>query len=149
MRKQPKHAPVRLAALALLFAATPSCGGEVEKYDWRNREIPWSYAPTKSSASAEHLAGTGTKGGSKIAQGWKFRLVDGKQLTVAPFELSKSHALFGEVRMAVGLFDKDSQMLATEVSAPITAENASFTFDVEPDAAKALWDVVVSFQKKD
>ena len=96
--------------------------------------------------SPTHLAATGTQG-APIAKGWKVHLVDGTKVTVHPFELSKQHELFGKCVMAVELYDKQSQKIETLVSTPITADGATFSFDVTEDIAKKTWDAIVWFRK--
>jgi hypothetical protein len=134
------------AALALLMAALPSCGPE-KKYDWKNREIPWTYGPTNDTATQVHLTGTGKKGPGAISKGWQCHLVDGKNLVVKPFELAASHALFGKVMLSVGLFDKDGKQLGAFTSGTVTAENATFTFELTEAVAKPLLDVVIWFRE--
>ena len=145
MRARQKRPVLRPAALALLLATVPSCGAET-KFDWKNRELSWVYGPTADTATYEHLAATGNKGKGPIAKGWKCRLSDGRQLLVEPYELSSSHALFGKVIMIVGLFDSSGNQIETVRSAPITASNASFSFDLSEDVAKPLYDLVIWFQ---
>lgn len=131
-----------LAALAFLFAALPSCGAE-KKFDWKNREIPWTYGPTNDTATKVHQTGTGKKGPGAISKGWQCRLVDGKNLVIKPFELASSHALFGKVILSVGLFDQGGQQLGAFTSGPVTAENATFTFELTEAVAKPLLDVMI------
>lgn len=131
-----------LAALAFLFAALPSCGAE-KKYDWKNREIPWSYGLTNDTATKVHLTGTGKKGPGAISKGWQCRLVDGKNLVIKPFELASSHALFGKVILSVGLFDQGGKQIGAFKSGTVTAENATFTFELTEAVAKPLLDVVI------
>ncbi len=138
--------PIRLAALApLLAAALVSCSRETAA-DPNSRKIEWTYGPTSGTATPEHVAGTGTKGGAAIAKGWTCRLVDGKRLTVSPYQLSSSHPLFGKVALSIGLFDKDSKDIGTVRSGTLTATNASFSFDLADDLAKRLFDVVIWYQ---
>ncbi len=146
MRSRPVHYRHGYAALALLLALVPSCGSET-KYDWKNREIPWTYGPTTGTARPEHLTGTGTKGGSAIAKGWKCRLSDGKRLTVKPYQLAQSHTLFGKAVMIVGLFDKNGEQLDSIRSDAIAAENATFSFELTEAMAKTLHDLVIWFGK--
>ncbi|MCB9876973.1 MAG: hypothetical protein H6835_05150 [Planctomycetes bacterium] len=139
--------PLRRASLALVLFATAACGGEAaEQTDWKNRELAWKYGPTTGAGSPTHLAATGTQG-APIAKGWKVHLVDGTKVTVHPFELSKQHELFGKCVMAVELYDKQSQKIETLVSTPITADGATFSFDVTEDIAKKTWDAIVWFRK--
>lgn len=133
-------------ALAFLFAALPSCGAE-KKYDWKNREIPWTYGPTNDTATQVHLTGTGKKGPGAISKGWQCRLVDGKNLVVRPYELASSHALFGKVILSVGLFDQSEKQLGDFTSGTVTAENATFTFELTEAMAKTLNDVVIWFRE--
>ncbi len=135
--------PCRAAALAFLLAA--ACGSGKET-DPNNREIPWTYGPTTGGATAVHTQGAG-KDGPPIAVGWKFRLLDGKRLAVVPYELAKAHALFGKVVMNIGLFDQTGKQIGTVRSDVIAAQAASFTFELEPDVASRLWDVVIWFRK--
>lgn len=134
-----------LAAFALLVLPT-ACSSEVAK-DPNNREIAWSYGPTQGGATQEHLIGSGTQGDGPVAKGWQCRLVDKKRLTIQPFSLAKSHPLFDQVVLVIGLFDQTGAQLATVRSAPVTAANASFSFDVEPDVAAKLWDIVIWYAK--
>lgn len=133
---------LRNAALAFLLFATAGCGRDMAA-DPKNREVPWTYGPTTGGATAEHVQGTGKRGGAAIAKGWQFRLQDGKRLTVRPYQLAESHPLFGKVAMSVGLFDKTGKELATVLSAAITAQNASFTFELTDAVASQLCDVVI------
>lgn len=138
--------PLATIPAALLLAAIAACGGSPAA-DPGNREISWSYGPTKGGATAEHVAGTGSEGGTAIAKGWQCRLQDGKLLTVRPYELAPSHALFGKVTLSVGLFDKTGKQLGTLRSPVLTAENATFTLEVPEDVAAQLWDVVFWYRK--
>lgn len=130
------------AALAFLLVATASCGRDMAA-DPKNREVPWTYGPTTGGATSEHVQGTGKQGSAAIAKGWQFRLQDGKRLTVRPYQLAESHPLFGKVAMSVGLFDKTGKELGTVDSAAITAQNATFTFELTDTVANQLCDVVI------
>jgi len=132
--------------MAFLLVALAACGGGTAP-DPNSRDIPWTYGPTKGGATAEHARGTGSDGGTAIAKGWQCRLQDGKHLTVQPYQLATSHALFGKVAMTVGLFDKTGKQLATLVSPVITAENATFTLELGDEVASQLWDVVFWYSK--
>jgi hypothetical protein len=133
-------------ALAFLLAAVASCGSETA-YDWKNRDVGWTYGPTTGTATPEHLAGTGTAGAGAIAEGWKCLLKDARQLTVQPYHLAPSHALFGKVGMLVGLYDKTGKQLEMVRSPAITADNATFTFEISEAVAKSLHDVVIWFSE--
>lgn len=147
MRAGPFSSPfLPAAAVAMLVATMPSCGSE-PPYDWKNREIPWTYGPTNSTATREHLNATGTKGPGAIAKGWSCRLRDGKELVVQPYQLASTHALFGKVLMNVGMFDASGKQLGSFRSAAITAENASSTFEVTEEVARPLCDVVIWFRE--
>ncbi|MCA8951610.1 MAG: hypothetical protein KDE27_19035 [Planctomycetes bacterium] len=130
----------RLAPALLAFAVVCAC--TAEEYDWRNRSIPWTYGPTTGGATAEHLAATGKKG-DPIAKGWQWRLTDGRQLGVQPYELAKTHPMFGKVAMNVGLFDTGGKQIGSVRSAAITADAATFSFELEEAVGKALHDVVI------
>lgn len=132
------------AAAALLLAALAACGGET--VDPGNREIPWTYGPTTGGATAEHARGTGSGGGAAIARGWQCRLQDGKQLTVQPYQLAPSHPLFGKVLLVIGLFDKTGKQLSTVLSPTVTAQNATFTFELTDAVANELWDLVIWYR---
>jgi hypothetical protein len=138
--------PTLPATVVLLSAAVAACGSRVAS-DPRNREISWTYGPTTGGATAEHVQGTGTKGGSPIAKGWQCRLQDGKRLTVHPYELAPSHPLFGKVVMVFGLFDKTGKPLETVCSDAVTAQNATFTFELTEDVATRLWDLVIWYRE--
>lgn len=138
--------PLASMPTALLLVAIAACGGSPPA-DPGNREVAWSYGPTKGGATAEHVAGTGSEGGSAIAKGWQCRLQDGKFLTVQPYQLAPSHALFGKVTLSVGLFDKTGKQLGTLRSPVITAANATFTLELAADVADQLWDVVFWYRK--
>ena len=137
---------LRSTAFAFLLAAWAACGSKTAG-DPKNREIPWVYGPTTATATAEHLRGTGNEGGAPIAKGWHFRLQDGKRLAVTPYQLAESHALFGKVAMGVSLFDKNSKEIAAFLSPVITAQNATFTFDLTDAVATQLWDLVIWYRK--
>jgi len=135
----------RSTAFAFLLAASTACGSSTA-VDPDNREIPWTYGPTTGTASSEHLRGTGSRGGAAIAKGWKCRLQDGKRLTVTPYELAPSHPLFGKVAMGVSLFDKAGKEIGAFVSPAISAQAATFTFDLTDAVATQLWDLVIWYR---
>ncbi|MBM3494301.1 MAG: hypothetical protein FJX72_08275 [Armatimonadetes bacterium] len=122
----------------------PACGGKPAK-DPEDKEIPWTYGPTQGGASRTHALGTGVDGNRPVAVGWQCRLVDKKRLTIRPFSLASSHPLFGKAVLHVGLFDRGGTQLATERSGTISAQNASFAFDLADDMAQRLCDVVLWF----
>lgn len=126
----------------LLFAA--ACGSKAAA-DPNQREIAWSYAPTTGGATAEHVQGTGRKGGPAIAKGWQCRLQDGKRLTIQPYQLAASHPLFGKVMMSISLFDKKGKEIGSVRSATLTAGHASSTFEIAPEVAAQLWDVAIYY----
>ena len=136
----------RIAALAALLTAVSSCGKE-EPYDWKNRKIGWTYAPTTGTALPEHLSATGT-GSTALAKGWQCKLSDGKQLTIAPYQLERSHPQFGKVIMSIGLFDKTGKRLHTVQTEVVTAENATSTFELTEDVARPLFDLVIWFREE-
>ncbi len=139
--------PLLRPTLALLLAALAACGNKAA-VDPKNREVPWTYGPTTGGATVEHVQGAGKKEGTPaVARGWNCRLQDGKRLTVRPYELTSTHPLFGKVALSVGLFDKTGKQLAMLRSEPITAQNATFTFDVEEAVAKELLDAVLWYVK--
>ena len=133
-------------ALACLLFALPSCGSK-QATDWRNRDVAWKFGPTTGAARSEHLTATGNKGSKPLAQGWNCRLVDGKTLTVKPYKLANNHSLFGKTIMRIGLFNKASERLGTVSSDVITADNASFSFEIPAEHAKPLWDLIIWFRK--
>jgi hypothetical protein len=129
--------------VAFVLASIAACGSKVAP-DPKNREVPWTYGPTTGGATAEHVQGAGKKGGPPIAVGWQCRLVDGRQLVVKPYQLASSHPLFGKVTMSFGLFDKGGKPLETVRSnGPVTAQNATFTFEISEAVAGKLWDIVI------
>lgn len=132
------------ALTPLLVVALAACGSDAAA-DPNHRKIEWTYGPTSGTASQEHVAGTG-KAGPPIAKGWTIHLVDGKRLTVDPYQLSSAHPLFGKVVLSIGLFDKDSKDIGTVRSGTLTATKASFSFDLADDVAKRLFDVVIWYQ---
>jgi hypothetical protein len=146
MRTVPMPSLVRCGAMAFLLAAASSCGGSVE-VDWRNRELGWRYGPTTGTATAVHLQGTGTTGKGAIAQGWRCHLSDGSKLTVTPYKLAGSHPLFGDVTMAFGLYDRGSELIETVVSPPITAADATSSFELPEATAKKVHDIVIWYRK--
>lgn len=146
MHLEAPRSTFRTNVLALLLAGTVGCGGKPSA-DPKNREIPWAYGPTNGTATVEHLQGSGHRGGAAIAKGWQCRLQDGKQLVVKPFELAAAHPLFGKVALSVSLFDKDGKEIGALVSPPITAQNATFTFDVAEAVVPRLWDLVIWYRK--
>jgi hypothetical protein len=138
--------PLHRLAAALLVAATAACGGGTAA-DPNDREISWAYGPTAGGATAEHVAGTGKDGGAAIAKGWQCRLRDGKRLVVRPYQLAPTHPLFGKVVMSFGLFDKAGQQIGTVLSPTVTAEKASFEFELADAEAGRLWDLVIWYRK--
>lgn len=135
---------VRAAAPWLLLLA--ACGGKAAA-DPNQREVSWAYGPTTGGATAEHVQGIGGKGGPGITKGWQCRLQDGKRLLVRPYQLADQHPLFGKVTLVIGLYDKTGKELAMLKSAPVTAANASFTFDLDAAVAGQLWDLVLWYRK--
>jgi len=133
------------ATIASLLAVVGACGAKAPA-DPKNREIPWTYGPTTGGATAEHVRGTGTKGGPPVAAGWQFRLQDGTRLTVVPFRLAETHPLFGKVALSVGLFDIAGKQLGSFRSEAITAQNATASFDLTEDVATKLNDVVIWYR---
>lgn len=133
-------------ALTLLLVATGACGKKMA-VDPNNREIPWTYGPTNGGASAEHVRGTGKEGGAAIAKGWQCRLLDGKRFTVRAYQLAADHPLFGKVVLGIGLFDKNGKELTTVVTTPVTAQNASFTFELADTVGSQLLDAVIWYRK--
>lgn len=127
--------------LAAMLAGFAACSKSAPA-DPKNREIPWSYGPTTEASSAEHLTGTGKKGGAAIAKGWKCWLQDGKRLLVQPYQLAESHPLFGKVALNVGLFDKTGRQLGEQTSPKLVAGNATFTLELDEATATQLYDVV-------
>lgn len=138
--------PIHHTALAFLMAAAAACGGKTAG-DAKSREIAWTYGPTTGGATAEHVQGTGKGSGAPIAQGWQCRLHDGRRLTVRPYQLAETHALFGKVAMSFGLFDKTGKELETVRSEAVTAQNATFTFELTDTVASQLWDLVIWYCK--
>lgn len=135
---------IRPAAVAFLLVVVAACS---KAADPNNREVSWTYGPTTAEATAEHAQGVGGKNGPAIAKGWQCRLQDGKRLVVRPYQLASSHPLFGKVVMSVGLFDKTGKDIETVRSGPITAENATFTFELTEAAAGRLYDLVIWYRK--
>ena len=147
MRVSPTKSLRSASALACLLFALPSCGKK-QTVDWRNRDVAWKFGPTTGAARSEHLIATGTKRGSTpLAEGWNCRLIDGKTLTVKPYKLTTDHRLFGKTIMRIGLFNKASERLGTVSSEVITADNASFSFEIPAEHAKPLWDLIIWFRK--
>lgn len=128
---------VLASALAVLAACSKTAPA-----DPNNREIPWSFGPTTGASSAEHLTGTGKKGGAALSKGWQCRLQDGKRLQVVPYQLAESHPLFGKVALNVGFFDKAEKQIGEQNSPVLTAGNASFTLELDEKVAAQLVDVV-------
>lgn len=133
-----------VCAAALLLTA---CGSK-PVVDPNNREIPWSYGPRTSDATAEHLAGTGTKGATAVAVGWHCRLIDQRQLVVRPYQLAAKHALFDQVALSVGLFDRNGQPIGQFLSAPLQATTTALPFDLTPEQAAKLYDLVLYYVAK-
>ena len=146
MRLRAERPPLRSTIVAATLVAMAACDGKPAA-DPNNREIPWTYGPTSSTATAEHMRGTGKEGGAAIAKGWNCRLLDKKRLTVTPYQLAASHPLFGKVTMSVALFDRTGKELASFLSPPITKENATFTFDVPETLVPQLGDLVLWYRK--
>lgn len=136
----------RLTVFAAVVAAVAACGGKTAA-DPNNREIPWTYGPRTSTSTAEHLQGTGHEGGAAIAKGWQCRLQGGKQLAIRPYQLASEHAMFGKVALSVSLFDTTGKEIGSFVSPALTPQNASCTFDLAPEVAKQLWDLVLWYRK--
>lgn len=134
-----------LATLLLAGVGTVACGSEPAP-DPGNRRIPWKYAPTTGGAAPEHRRATGADGGKPVAAGWRCRLQDGRQLVVQPYQLAESHPLFGKVTLTLGLFDKQDRDLATFVSPVLTAEPATWTFELTEAVARDLQDLVIWFR---
>ncbi len=134
--------PIRHTALACLMAAAAACGSK-SAADAKSREIARTYGPTTGGATSEHVQGTGKQGGAPIAQGWQCRLHDGRRLTVRPYRLAQTHALFGKVAMSFGLFDRTGKQLETVRSGAVTAQNATFTFELTDAVATQVWDLVI------
>ncbi|MFY9341087.1 MAG: hypothetical protein WAT39_01270 [Planctomycetota bacterium] len=132
----------RFRPTVVLLAAVAACGSRVAG-DPNSREIPWTYGPTTGGATAQHVQGTGKQGGAPVARGWQCRLHDGKRLVVRPFQLAESHPLFGKVAMSFGLFDKTGKELGMVRSGAVTAQGATFTFELAADVASRLVDLVV------
>lgn len=128
-------------ALATTLAVFAACGKSTPA-DPKNREIPWTYGPTTGASSAEHMTGTGKKGGAALSKGWQCRLQDGKRLLVQPYQLAGSHPLFGKVALNVGLFDKTGKQLGEQTSPKLAAGNATFTLEIDEAVAAQLYDVV-------
>ena len=141
--------PLRLprsVATAILLVAATACGDRMQT-DPANREVPWVYGPTSDTAAAEHVQGIGGKSGPGIAKGWQCRLQDGKRLVVRPYQLATSHPLFGKVVLSIGLYDKTGKDIETVRSGTITADNATFTFELTETSASRLWDLVIWYRK--
>lgn len=136
-----------LALLLLLLPVTAAACGDVAVADPNNRDIPWTYGPVSGVSTAEHARGSGSEGGAAVAKGWQCRLQDGKQLVVRPYGLAPSHPLFDKVALSIGLFDKTGKQLSTLRSPVLTAANATFTLELAPDVAAALWDLVFWYVK--
>ena len=133
-------------ALTLLLATIPSCSKPTQ-YDWKNRNVAWKYGPTNGAARSEHLTATGTKGKSKITDGWQCNLTDGKTLTVKPYNLAKSHSLFGKTKLIISMFDKSGARLHTVTTDPLTTDNSKFTFELDEEIATPMWDLIIWFGK--
>jgi|GEM_PF-3063173 len=148
MASSPKHLTAMIALSGALAITTTACGGDgAAAYDWRDRDIAWKYGPTPPSASAEHLLGTGKKRGTPIAEGWRCTLRGGTQLTVKPFKLASEHELFGEVKLMVNLYDRDSQRITILSSDTISEQSASFAFELDLATAERLYDLILYFKK--
>jgi hypothetical protein len=134
------------ATLACALAIAAACSGEAAN-DPNHRAIAWTYGPTQGGATEAHLLGTGAVGEGPVAKGWQLRLEGGKTLSVKPFVLAPSHALFDDAVLIVNLFDRSGEPIGTERSGTIRAGQASFTFDLAPAVAQQLWDVVIWYAK--
>ena len=66
---------------------------------------------------------------------------------MSPYRLAASHARFGKIKMAVGLFDRNGEPVETVVSEPITADNATFTFDLPEATVRSSYDAVIWFRE--
>jgi hypothetical protein len=135
-------ASTHATCLSFLLALAAACGSRAAA-DLNNREIPWKYGPTTGGATSEHVQGAGLKGGPAIAKGWQCRLQDGKRLVVKPYQLASTHPLFGKVTLTLRLFDKAEKPLESVRSTVVTAQNATFTFELTEAVANKLWDVVI------
>lgn len=130
--------------MLLFVLTTTACGGGAPDPD--GREVAWVYGPTTGGATAEHVLGTGTRDGNRIAKGWQLRLQEGGRLVVRPYRLADSHPLFGKVVLSIGLFDTAGQQIGTVQTGPIEAKTASFTFDLAAALAARLHDVVIWYR---
>lgn len=144
----PRRNPVLLlaGAAAPLWLVLAACGSRAAA-DPNQREVPWTYGPTKGGATAEHVQGIGGKDRPGISKGWQCRLQNGKTLIVRPYQLASSHPLFDQVVLEIGLFDKAGQELTSVTSGAVTAGNATFSFELEAGIASQLLDVVIWFRK--
>ena len=115
--------------------------------DPHNREIPWAYGPTANLATEVHLRGTGKEGGVAITKGWSCRLQEGKWLTVTARQLVSSHPLLGQVVLGIKLFDKSGQDIRSFESPTITKDSATFRFELPPEVAARLWDLILWYRK--
>lgn len=134
----------RRAFLPTLLLLTGACGDRLAP-DPNNREVAWSYAPTKGGASPEHVQGSGANGGTAITRGWQCRLQEGKRLVITPYELATKHPLFGKVKLLVGLFDKDGKQIEMLQTGTITTTTSTFTFDLSDTTAARLEDLVLCY----
>lgn len=132
-----------LAALAVLLSPVACSKQDQPTYDWRNRELAWKYGPTTGTATPEHLAGTGTRGPGAMAEGWKCVIQDGNKLTVRPYKLAEDHAMFGRSGLVIGLFDKQSKRMSILRTEAITADNATFSFDLDEATCEQVYDLIL------
>ena len=82
-----------------------------------------------------------------MAQGWRCELSDGKTLTVRPYKLERQHEMFGKAGLVVGLFNRDSQQIETLRTSAITADNATFSFELDAATAEAVYDLILWYGK--
>lgn len=137
--------PLSYASLLASALALVGCAEEAP-YDWRNRELAWKYGPTSGTASQTHMLGTGTKGKGAIAQSWHLHLKDAHTLSLKPYQLASQHELFGRAKVAVQLFDKQSQSIETYVTEPVTAETEVFDFEIDEAVAKRAYDAILWYR---
>ncbi|MBK8096084.1 MAG: hypothetical protein IPK26_03205 [Planctomycetes bacterium] len=136
----------RRAGLAAVLMALVACERQPAA-DPHNREIPWAYGPTANLATEVHLRGTGKEGGVAMANGWTCRVEDGKRLIVTARQIAPSHPLLGQVVLGVKLFDKSGQDIKSFESPPIRKDSATFHFELTPEVAARLWDVILWYRK--
>ncbi|MFK7742766.1 MAG: hypothetical protein AB8H80_20815 [Planctomycetota bacterium] len=148
MRPRPTayRSPLCVAGITLALLTATSCGGKTKPVDRSNRDLAWKYGPTNGSATSTHLRGSGTQGGSAMAEGWRCKLREGKRVTVTPYKLEKKHPLLGKAKLAVGLFEPSGEMLELLFSDPITADSSSFDFELKAETSKKLNDIVIWYK---